>query len=305
MVAVLTVPPMTKFLLPVFIVGLSALPAGTSRAADADRATAYTALRTMGKSLGGDALNRVVEVTGRAGTPQPLTWRIVVTEGASGTREVKVAGAHIVAQKVSSRVSSLKPIQLPDLNLDSSGAFDAANEQARKARAPFTALDYALRVSDATGKPVWDLELLNDTGAHVGTVRLAAHDGKLISVNGFNQTPTAPVRTLVSPDSDHDSVQPTRVAPGRNATTTTTSTTYQTVHPVPPPSNGAVDERREEPPASSNEGGFFSRAGRTLDHTTDAVGDTVNRTGQTVDRTMRRTGAKLQRFFTGHSDLDQ
>ena len=168
----------------------------------------------MGKSLGGDALGRVVEVTGRRGTPQPATWRIVVTEAARGTREIKVAGTQIVSEKSSSQVSSLKPIRLPDLNLDSSGAFDAANEQARKSRVPFTALDYSLRVNDASGKPVWNLELLNDTGAHVGGVRLAAHDGKLLSVNGFDQTPAAPVRTLVSADPDHDSVQPTRVGSG-------------------------------------------------------------------------------------------
>ena len=57
--------------------------------------------------------------------------------------------------------------------------------------------------------------------------------------------------------------------------------------------------------APPNEGGFFSRAGRTLDHTTDAVTDTVSRTGHTVDRTVRHTGTQLQRFFTGRGVSDQ
>ena len=259
----------------------------------------------MGKTLGADTLNRVVEVTGRGGTPQPAAWRIVITEGAQGTREIKVEGARIISQKSFTQASSLQPIRLQDLNLDSSGAFDAANEQARKSRVPFAALDYSLRVSEATGKPVWDLELHNDAGAQVGGVHLAAHDGKLISTSGFTQASATPApRTLVSADADHDSVRPTRVGSPRNTMTTTTTTTYNTVRPVPPPPGEAVNERRDGAAPPSEEGGFFSRAGRTLDHTTVTVGDSVSRTGQAVDRTMRHTGEKLQRFFTGRSDSE-
>ncbi len=296
---------MKKFLLPVFIVGLLALQTGPCRAEEGGRATAYTALRSMGKSLGSDTLNRVVEVTGRGGTPQPAVWRIVITEDGRGTREIKVEGAKIVSQNASGQVSSLKPIQLQDLNLDSSGAFDAANAQARKSKVPFTALDYTLRVSSTSSKPVWDLELHNEAGTRVGGVRLAAHDGQLISSNGFDQAPppSSPPRTLASAEIDHDSVQPTRVGPSRN-TTTTTTTTYHTVRPVPPPRNDEETTARDRATAP-DEGGFFSRAGRTLDHTTDAVGDTVGRTGRAVDRTMRHTGEKLQRFFTGRGDSDQ
>ncbi len=293
---------MTKSSLSLFIAGLLGFPVGFCQAADPGSATAYTALRSMGKSLGDDALTRVVEVTGRGGTPQPTTWRIVISEGSRGTREVKVAGAQIVSQKASIQTTSLKPIRLEDLNLDSSGAFDAANTQARKARVPFTSLNYDLRVSDTSNKPVWDLELVNDAGTHVGGVRLAAHDGKLLSVNGLGASQPSPVRPLVSANADHDSVQPTRVVPSRN---TTTTTTYTTVRTNPPPSRNPEDDGRGTSTQQTDEGGFFSRAGRTLDHTTDAVSDTVTRTGHAVDRTMRRTGAKLQRFFTGQSDQDQ
>ena len=191
----------------------------------------------MGKSLGADTLNHVVTVTGRGGTPQPTTWRIVIAEGERGTREVKVSGARIVSQKVSSQVSPLKPIRLEDLNLDSSGAFDAANAQARKSHVPFAALDYSLRVNDASNKPVWDLELINDGGTHVGGVRLAAHDGKLLAVNGLTPGQTTTVRPLVSANADHDSVQPTQVSPSRH-TTTTTTTTYDIAHTTTPPARG-------------------------------------------------------------------
>ncbi|MBE7212184.1 MAG: hypothetical protein INR65_14275, partial [Gluconacetobacter diazotrophicus] len=202
---------MTKSLLTVCAASLLACHAGLLRAEESGSATAYTALRSMGKSLGSDSLNRVVEVTGRGGTPQPAVWRIVIANGSQGTSEIKVAGVRIVSQKNFTQPSPLRPIQLQDLNLDSSGAFEAANEQARKAKVPFSSLDYTLRVSSETGKPVWDLGLHNDAGARVGGVRLAAHDGKLVAVTGLNQAApqvaATPVpRTLVSAEADHDSV---------------------------------------------------------------------------------------------------
>ena len=296
---------MTKPLLLAVAAGL--FVSGAGRAADTN-ATAYTALRTMGKSLGQDTISRVVEVTGRGGMPQPDTWRIVILDGTRGTREVKVAGGQVVSQKSAGPVDA-RPIRLQDLKLDSSGAFDSADNEARKTKVPFTALDYSLRVNAATGKPVWNLELFNQTGAHVGGLRLAAHDGTLIAVNGLKPgqtvvtTQATPPRTLVSSgDADHDTVRPTQVTPGRGNTTTTTTTTYNTVQ-NPPPRNGGDDDDDERnsdgATPSSGEGGFFSRAGRTLDHTTEAVGDTLNRTGHAVDRTVRHTGTKIQRFFTG------
>lgn len=311
---------MTKPLLFVVAAGLFASGfAGRSRAADTNE-TAYTALRTMGKSLGQDSISRVVEVTGRRGTPQPETWRIVILDATRGTREVTVAGGKVVSQHPAGP-SSAVPIRLTDLNLDSSGAFESADSEARKAKVPFTALDYALRVNPTTGKPVWNLELYNQTGAHVGGARLAAHDGTLIAVNGLtpnnNRTATTTTTTAITPprplvsstDADHDTVRPTQVVPGgRNTTTTTTTTTYRDVRNPPPARNGGDgdddDEDRNGDAASSGEGGFFSRAGRTLDHTTESVGDTLSRTGHAVDRTMRHTGTKIQRFFTGGGGSD-
>ena len=293
---------MIKPLLLAIAAGLCVSVAG--RAADTN-ATAYTALRTMGKSLGQDAISRVVEVTGRGGMPQPDTWRIMILDGTRGTREIKVAGGQVVSQKSAGPMDA-RPIRLQDLNLDSSGAFESADNEARKTKVPFTALDYSLRVNAATGKPVWNLELFNQTGAHVGGVRLAAHDGTLIAVSGLKPgqsvatAQTTPPRTLVSSgDADHDTVRPTTVAPGRRATTTTTTTTYNTVRNPPPRNGDEDDDERDNDGSSSSEGGFFSRAGRTLDHTTETVGDTLNRTGHAVDRTMRHTGTKIQRFFTG------
>ena len=144
---------MLKPLLPVFVAGLFLGQAAPGRAADAGNATAYVALHVMAKSLGADALNHVVEVTGRGGAPQPATWRIVILDAAKGPREVKVTGDRVVSQPAAGDRASLPSIRLQELNLDSSGAFNAADTQARKTKVPFSSLNYSLRVNAATGKP--------------------------------------------------------------------------------------------------------------------------------------------------------
>ena len=163
-----------------------------------------------------------------------------------------------------------------------------------------------MRVSDATAKPVWDLQLFDEANAHVGGLRLAAHDGNVLSVNGLTPgRPTAARPPALVSSADHDSVTPTRVSPSRNSTTTTTTTTYTTLRPDPPPRvSDDGDPRETSSAASSDEGGFFSRAGRTLDHTTNVVGDTVTHAGQSVDRSVRHAGARVQRFFTGGDSSD-
>ena len=282
-----------------------------------DNPTAYTALRTMSKSLGKESLDRVVEVTGQGGAPQPGLWKIVLKEGA-GSREVDVEDGKITAQRPLSRAPAYStPIHLGDLNLDSSGAFDATDAQARKVKLRFDSLNYALWVNEGTGKPVWHIELLSKEGTGVGTIRVAAHDGTVISMDGrlASNPPPAVVSTprptprpvvassttpVPTPRVVYSTPYPVVSTPRPTTSTTTTTTTYEqrttgrnatdsdnvyTQTSPPPPA---------QPPPEEEEGGLFTRTGRTLDHT-----------GHRVENTLRRAGAKVQRFFTGHSDIDQ
>ena len=276
-----------------------------------DHPSAYTALRTMAKSLGKDALDRVVEVTGRDGAPQPALWKIVLKEEA-GSREVDVEDGKITAQRPLSRPPAYTtPIKLADLNLDSSGAFDATDAQARKVKLRFDSLNYALHVAESTGKPVWNIELLSKEGAGVGTIRVAAHDGTVISMAGrlaSNPPPAAsatprpvavstprPVVVSTPPPRVVYSTPPPVSTPRPVATITTTTTTVErNANVVTDNDNVYGQQPPPPPPAAEEEGGLFTRTGRTLDHT-----------GQRVEGTLRRAGAKVQRFFTGHSDLDQ
>ena len=137
-----------------------------------------------GAALGGEALGRLVEVTGHDGVPQPYVWKIVLKDGANASREIDVADGKIVAQRTVPRppeVSGL--VKLQALNLDSGGAFAAADAQSRKVRVRFDSINYALR-ADSSGQPVWTMDLFNKDGASVGTMRLTATDGTIASIDG-------------------------------------------------------------------------------------------------------------------------
>lgn len=285
-----------------------------------DNPTAYTALRVISKDLGHDALERVVEVTGRDGAPQPYLWKVVLKEG-EGSREVDVAGGKIEAQRALTRPAAAStPIHLADLNLDSSGAFDATDVQARKVKLRYDSLNYALRVSATTKKPVWMIDLLNKEGSNVGVIRLAAHDGTILSTEGRlanNPPPASDTNRTVAKGSTNPPTTTTtttvrsaeRPSPTpritRTVTTTTTVRAITSPSPIPSPATTTSDipvatlSDREDgadtvPNPPSEEGGLFTRTGRTLD-----------KTSRTVEHHLRRAGATVQRFFTGHSDVDQ
>jgi hypothetical protein len=298
-----------------------------------DYPTAYTALRLVGKTLGADAINHVVSLSGHDGKPQPATWKIVLKDG-EGSKEVEVVNGKIEAQRSLARPATGAPIKLPDLNLDSSGAFEASDTQARKVHVRFDSINYTLRTSDKTGKPLWSLDLFNQSGATAGTMKIAADNGAVTALEGRIATnaPAAPAKTVATagtpaPKPTPDAsvrVHPTPVATPRATpavvaadrttvtrplagppvtTETTTVTTMQTA----PVQTAIVDVPDAGEPSSAppeDGGGFFARAGRTLDHTTQSVNHSLDHAGQDVSNSVRRAGASIQRFFTGHSSLD-
>ena len=315
---------MTKFFL-----GLVALAvAGTLRAQTAapdsqsDNDTAYTALRAMSKSLGKEPLDQVAEVSGRDGKPQPTQWTITLRDNNGGLRTVNVAGGKVAAHDDSKPLANNSVIHLSDLNLDSSGAFDATDAQARKVRLRFDSVNYVLRTAESTGKPQWSLTLFSKDGTQVGAMRLAAHDGNIVSIDGrlaSNPTPAPPSTPAVVSRVKHTQTTITTPRPRATVSTTThTTETHVTTTTVgnpppqptlaPPPPVASITDTEttvEETPADRGEGGLFTRTGRTLDRTSHTVGSTLDRTGQTVKSTLQRTGSRLQRFFTGHSGSDE
>lgn len=239
---------------PITLAALFVLPlavrAAPAPADGADNPSAYTAMRLVGKKLGGDSLNQIVEISGRDGVPQPFLWKVVV-KTKEGVQEVDVAGGKVANQRAigHSPAAGLPAIRLQDLNLDSSGAFEAADTQARKVRLRFDFVQYTLRAGEA-GKPVWTLELMDRDGARVGGTRLAASDGATLSVDGrlaSNPLPAAATTEAASP-------------------------------PAAEPLAGEDEDAA---------GGFFTRTGRTLDRANDTVKRNLRKAGSRVQHFFR------------------
>lgn len=152
--------------------------------------SAYQALRTAGgkdESL----LNRVLEVKGANGDPQPAVWRIVVDDpnARGGVREFEVSKGRIISEHTPIRAyagtGGNAVMDFKRLNLDSVGAFTIANQEAGKRKAGFDNIDYELRSDTETGAPVWILKLTDTSGASVGIVTIAADNGAVLRTEGF------------------------------------------------------------------------------------------------------------------------
>ncbi|HWL52964.1 MAG TPA: hypothetical protein VNQ90_11050 [Chthoniobacteraceae bacterium] len=164
------------------ILGLLLLPM-TVLAGD----TAYEALRTVGTDRDRELLNRVVEVKGESGVPQPETWVIVIDDplARGGVREIEVAGGRVVSERTPvkkySGISAGSAMNFERLNLDSKGAFTIAEQEAKIARVSFDAVDYVLRRDEDRGFPVWRLQLLDPELRRVATLTIAADTGAVLN----------------------------------------------------------------------------------------------------------------------------
>ncbi len=287
--------------------------------------TAYQALRTLGSSRDQALLNRVVEVRGRNGSPQPDTWLIVIDDpkARGGVREVEISGGRVTSERTpvqaysGSTTDSIMDMSL--LNLDSQGAFTVAEDEARAAGVSFDAVDYVLRRDENTGGPTWILQLLDRSERGVGTIRISAGDGKVASrqfrpggeriagdrpagrsealSNSHSAPPppseqyddgqAAPPPPRRSTSRSSQSGNPPRSATGRNTHAPSRTYTYEESRQ---PVRGREVEVREEPVERTD---IYDR-------------DPSKRSdvGYRINRRVHRIGGALQKFFTGKRTID-
>jgi hypothetical protein len=149
--------------------------------------TAYAALRIVGKQNGAQLLDRVVEVRGRAGAPNPEVWKIVIDDphARGGIREVEVQRGRIIGERTPTTRPLNRPMNFNQLNLDSEGAFTIANQEAQKAGVPFQRIDYTLKSGNGSGAPVWQLQLFDERGGDIGLLQIAADSGTILRQEGL------------------------------------------------------------------------------------------------------------------------
>jgi len=151
------------------------------------RETAYQALRTVGAQRSRALLDNVIEVKGRNGGPQPASWTILLNDplARGGVREIEVTNGHITGERTPVKAyggqGEGSVLNFKQLNLDSEGAFTVAEGEARAAKIGFFGVDYLLRCDDAGSTPIWVIELLDNQQHSLGSVRIAANTGAVVS----------------------------------------------------------------------------------------------------------------------------
>lgn len=154
-----------------------------------EQATAYHALKLVGRQLNRSYLNRIISMTGVDGDPQPTKWNILIADRSApgGMREVQVANGRIISNQLPRGVvgsSANATISTAKLNLDSSGAFQVASHTADQAHQNFDRISYTLRTNEH-GVPVWIVTLQDQTRRPLGTVQINANLGNVVRVEGM------------------------------------------------------------------------------------------------------------------------
>jgi hypothetical protein len=168
----------------VLLLGLLAAPAWAD-----ENATAYQALRVVGKELGRDALHQIVSITGTKGNPQPEKWKIVLEDPqGGGVRKVEIADGNVASDDTAegdvAGATEGATIDLSRLNLDSSGAYEVASRTADASHTSFATADYTLR-TDERGEPMWVVTLRNRSSRPVGTIYVGAAGGTVRRTEGM------------------------------------------------------------------------------------------------------------------------
>jgi len=152
-------------------------------------ATAYEALRVVGKDFGRGALSRMISITGRKGDPQPEKWKIVLEDpDGRGVRELQIADGKIDSDERPDRdvagSAEGATIDVSRLNLDSSGAYAVASHTAEASHTRFATADYTLR-TDERGESIWIVTLRNRSSRPVGTIYIGATGGTVKRTEGM------------------------------------------------------------------------------------------------------------------------
>ena len=232
--------------------------------------SAYNALRVVGHSQGKDALNRVLELRGRGGSPQPAVWKITLDEprARGGVRELEVQRGKIISERTPAAGRTAGgPMNFTQLNLDSDGAFTVANQEAQKSAAPFDHADYVLHSGSGGGAPVWQIELTDSKLGRAGSIDIAADTGTILRQEFSRPAARGPV-------ADDRTFLDDRRTP-----------------PPPPPryDDGRATRSDDSRPVRSGDG--YSQSGESF----RGVGDFFHRIGKRFEK---RSG-QLENFFTG------
>ena len=220
-------------------------------------------------------------------------------------------------------------IHLSDLNLDSSGAFDATDAQARKVRLRFDSVNYVLRTAESTGKPQWSLTLFNKEDAR----RSAQCVWRRTMATSFPSTdawpPTRCTGTHTQPRPScpaSNTPRPSSPPPGPRATVSaidahdgnprhdhhdnrrhsSSARSSTPVHHHRRWRRSPIRKPWRKPPPTMAKAWSIYPYGPHARPNEPHRGEHARPDGSDrVKSTLQRTGSRVQRFFTGHGASDR
>jgi len=256
----------------------SALTAVSLRA-ETDQMDAYAALLLAGREKSDALLNSLVEMRGIDGEPQPRRWTLSFRDETArgGIRELIVSPKGIIGERTPLRPAAQggAVMAAAGLKLNSTGAFEAANREATRARIGFHSINY--RLDSRHGTPTWLVQLFEVGGSQVGQMELSATDGTVVSAlrapapGGADAAPVSPVAPTSSlpVESEVTPLPPaTSLAPAPNPATTPAAATG--------PDGRTLGERWVEG------GGLVGHMERFGEKTWDGTTNTASRIGDSL-----------------------
>lgn len=190
--------------------------------------SAYSGLKAI-QSQPFSASAKVVEIRGERGDPEPNEWIYLLADSTArgGVREITVVDGKITGERTPLRgmadVASLIPIDTDLLKVDADAVFRTAHKEANKNELGFNWIDYTLRTDAGSNAPVWTVKLYDHMGASVGTARISAKGGTVVSA--LQPDPDARARAEATPVSkDGGIIGNVGKAAGRAAKSTKDST---------------------------------------------------------------------------------
>ena len=244
---------------------LGSIAATIISAIPAFAATAYDAMRTVGKEKSEAVLEKITEVRGLHGSPQPTTWRISTRETSYDVRSAKLAST--------SAGRPLTPLNLSELKLDSDGAHTVAEREAKKAAFSYDFADYTLR--SGASSPVWEVRLVDEQSKRSATLNIGADTGKVISSEGLKKSSTTQTKTPVvahEPPVAKPPKPPREQAPQYVQDDPSNYDPADDPTPPPPRRRPVVAERRDRDEDESDESGD-SRYNQGYEKVIDRVGN--------------------------------
>ena len=231
-------------------------------------ATAYEALRVLGKQKSEALLDNVTEVRGERGAPEPRVWKITVKESArGGAKEFSVQGSKLAGERAAH--SEGAPMNMSQLNLDSDGAHTVAEREAKKAAFTYDHASYTLRGGSKGGSPVWNVRLTDEQSGDTASLHIAATNGNVLSTEGLGKR-RKPVAAAPVPPPEPE--------------------------PAPAPRYEPAPEERYAQPAPR---GFTPGVRQASEDTNEFLDRAGNRIGNHLERRGRQIGDFFHNLFTG------